>query len=77
MVLYYICYITMKGCVMTTTEKVIYMVNNEILPYLNKFNSFAEFDESMPSACTSIEWKRFAYAMASVKWNVEIQNIPR
>ena len=56
----------------------MWWINKEIPEWLNKFQSFEEFDKAMPSACASIQWKRFAYAMAKVKWDVtEITHIPR
>lgn len=64
---------------MRDLETTLYWINHEIPPFLNKFNSFDEFDEAMPSTCASGEWKRYAYAMAKGKWSKddEIKHIPR
>ena len=58
-------------------ESLVYWINNEIPRYLSKFNTFSDFEEAMPAACASGEWKKYAFAMASVKWNHEITTICR
>jgi hypothetical protein len=59
-------------------EHILHWINEEIPLYLTKFSSFEDFNKDMPSACASIRWKEFAYAMAKIKWNIdEIKTIPR
>ena len=62
---------------MTVTQQVIHWVNKEIPAYLEGFETFEEFDANMPEACASGMWKQVAYAMASERWGVKLERIPR
>lgn len=58
-------------------DRLLYWLNKEIPAFLRKFNSYAEFDKAMPSACASANWKKFAYAMAKGRWGEdEVTRIP-
>ena len=53
---------------MKLNDVVLYWINVEIPMYLNKKESFEEFDKCMPSAAASSNWKIIAYAMAKERW---------
>ena len=53
---------------MNKWKQLLHWLNNEIPQYLDKFDSFDEFNKKLPGCCASLEWKAIAEAMAKERW---------
>lgn len=62
---------------MTDALYYLFWINTEIPAFLDKFESFDDFDAALTVMDMPKGWKAYAYAMAKERWKVyQIQFVP-
>jgi len=60
-----------------TDEMFLHWINVDIPRFLDKYETYEQFEKVIKRVDTSSDWKKIAYAMAKERWGIkEIKSIP-